>query len=114
MNDDYPTVHNTEINRIQNGDEAGWEFICHSCGYRARYTIDIYGTQKLEILYVGDSTARHTTGQSEQTARSDGLDLHYDELLDDAGLDMDDTYLDDIWLPEDLREQVEAIMKKFD
>jgi hypothetical protein len=114
MRNDHPSVHNTEINRIQNGDEGGWEFVCHSCGYRARYTMDRHGTQRLEILFVGDTSARHTSGQTQMPI--DGLknEVETSSPLDDAGLDASEVGLNELWLPKNVQEQVEAILRKFD
>ncbi len=112
---DHPSVHHTEIKKIQNGDEGGWEFICHSCGYRARYTIDRAGTQRLEILFVGDSHARHTSKSivEDRSERQEEREILY--LQDDSGLPEEPLLEEeDNWLTPEIRAQVEAIMKDFD
>ncbi len=125
------SVHQTEIHRIQNAREGGWEFVCHSCGYRARYTIDREGTQKLEILFVGDSSARHTTGMApENEMDGQGYGEIYDPVCplpevggydpadsdqtppDDVGMGQEGFLARDDWLPPRLQEQVEAILRK--
>jgi hypothetical protein len=113
MNDYYPENHHTEISRIKDGDEGGWEFVCHSCGYRARYTMDKYGNQKLEILHLGDSSARHTSGLPEQTPWFEPFGEASPEPLDDVGLSPE-SLLGEPWLPDHVREQIEAILMKFE
>jgi hypothetical protein len=120
MRNDHSSVHSTEINRIQNGDEGGWEFVCHSCGYRARYTMDKHGTQRLEILFVGDTSARHTSEKVEEVfGASTGeapeeWQAEWQGPQDDDGLEADVPGWEDDWLPENIQEQVKAILKKFD
>ncbi len=114
MSEEYPAIHHTEINRIQNGDEGGWEFVCHNCGYRARYTIDKHGSQKLEILFLGNSSARHTSGPLDRVPPGDPQVVERPEPPDDVGLRSGDLGVDETWLPEDLRDQVEAILRKFE
>ncbi len=129
MLSDHSSVHHTEINRIDNPEQGGWEFVCHSCGYRARYTVDSQGTQKLEILFVGDTSARHASGMApanEVDMQStfpiyDPLEEELDTLeyssqtpLDDLDLGQEHLLAGDDWLPLELQEQVEAILQKFD
>jgi hypothetical protein len=129
MQSDHSSIHQTEINRIQNAEESGWEFVCHSCGYRARYTINQQGAQKLEIIVVGDSSARHSTGIPPESAMDpQGFPAVFDPVEanrtasssnlqtppDDAGFEPEDDLTGDIWLPVDIQEQVEAILQKYE
>jgi hypothetical protein len=111
MEIDHPCIHHTEINKIHNGEEEGWEFLCHNCGYRARFTVDRTGTQRLEIIFIGDPSARHISHE----ALEETYVMQEDCLCtpDDAG--SSDIFYEDeeAWLTPELRAQVEKIIGNF-
>ena len=116
MQSDHSSVHHTEISRIKNAEEVGWEFVCHSCGYCARYLVDRQGAQRLEIVCIGDPTARHTSGQISPST-GDWQDIPAPCVgFEDPGRGIADQNMSDeldAWLPPHLQAKIEAILSKY-
>jgi hypothetical protein len=102
---DYdPAIHRTVTHRIH---EYGWEFVCPTCGYRARFTSPpTFGRQQLEILNIGDFQARHVSSDwpVRQTS-SRPVRVVEAEMQDDD---------DEAWLTPELRQQMEELLADVD
>jgi hypothetical protein len=97
-------VHYTITERIERENGSGWEFTCQQCSYRARYIhFPEHGKQTLEIIDIGDPTARHTNNAHREFI---GEDLQGQDNL--PGILEDE----DSWLTPELREQIDAILGK--
>lgn len=98
-------VHYTITERIEREDGAGWEFTCRECSYRARYIhFPEHGKQTLEIIDIGDPTARHTNNaHKEYLAGNSESQGSVPGIFDDEAS----------WLTPELRQQIEAILGKF-
>ncbi|MGE5220972.1 MAG: hypothetical protein ACM3PY_00950 [Omnitrophica WOR_2 bacterium] len=111
-------MHNT-ITTLVLGDEGiGWEFTCENCGYHARYIVNNHQTpHQLEILDPGNPNVQH---------KSDLPMMNDDEAntLDavnaapvssgDTALTHEEVLDDEKWLTPEIREKLEAIVKKLD
>lgn len=80
------SIHQTTTVRIHNPDQDGWEFVCPTCHYRARYVSHTAsGAQHLEIVNIGDPAVRHTTSHVVVKPREDwpvnGADNAHEVLL---------------------------------
>jgi hypothetical protein len=98
-------VHYTITERIQGENGYGWEFTCKECSYRARYVhFPKHGKQTLEIIDIGDPTARHTNNAHKEILGegSQAQDAVPGFFEDEAA-----------WLTPELRAQIEAVLGKF-
>lgn len=98
-------VHYTITERIQGEGGSGWEFTCKECSYRARYIhFADHGKQTLEIIDIGDPTARHTNNAHKEFRSNDTVD---------AGLVPNIIEDETSWLTPELRGQIESVLAKF-
>jgi hypothetical protein len=99
-------VHFTKTEKIEREDGAGWEFTCDECSYRARYIhFPEHGKQTLEIIDIGDPTARHTnSANQENLAESLPNQASVPTIIEDEAS----------WLTPELREQIDLILAKFE
>jgi hypothetical protein len=94
-------VHHTCTKVIQSEWVRGWEFGCDQCGYRAHYLIaNGHDMGEFEILELGDPEARHCNTP---------LDEVYEFVHDHA-----EDHEEEIGLPAEIVEQIEAILGRFD
>lgn len=102
MPSDELTTHETITRSIQSADVRGWEFVCPTCGYRARYTARAQRSgPQLEIVHFGDPQARHTSNHTLGAPVEDWPAYEADEETQD-------------WIAPDLRQQIEELLKDVD
>jgi hypothetical protein len=100
-----PHVHYTRTKRVQAQNGSGWEFSCRQCSYRVRYIqLNEHDKRTLEIIDIGDPTARHTNNILKGFVASDLQDRveQPDQIVDE-----------DTWLTKELRQQIDIILGKF-
>jgi hypothetical protein len=99
-------VHYTVTERIEGEKGSGWEFTCKECSYRARYIhFPDHGRQTLEIIDIGDPTARHTNSAHQVYLDQSSQNGEYEHnIFEDESS----------WLTPEIREQIDAILAKFD
>ena len=98
-------LHKTETIPIdaQTGNE--WELVCYECNFRARFTQDLnQGANRLEILDIGDTQARHSGNQGSATVLP--------QLDYGSGRRQRDD--EEGWLTPELRQQLSEILQGLD
>ena len=103
MSSNNPSIHHTITHKVQGAANEGWEFVCPICSYRARYITQAgHGSQQLEILHIGDPQVRHTSNHA-SVRLVGGRPLHIAENDGDEG-----------WLTDELRKQMEDLLRDVD
>lgn len=98
-----PLIHRTITRKVRDGQQAGWEFECPICGYRARYIARFHASSpQLEILHIGDTQARHL---------SDQVQMKWTEHQPVRVMEIDENDVDETWLTPQLRQQMEDLLK---
>jgi hypothetical protein len=100
-----PHVHYTLTKRIDSHNGSGWEFSCEQCSYKVRYIqLPEHDRRTLEIIDIGDPSARHTNNVLKEFVARDlqgGCDDQV-QIVDE-----------EVWLTYELREQIDIILGKF-
>ncbi len=111
-------MHNTITTLVLGEEGIGWEFTCENCGYHARYIVNNHpGPYNLEILDPGDPNVRHKSdlpmmNASEESAIAE--DASAPVSSGDTALKPEEILDDESWLTPEIREKLEAIVKKLD
>lgn len=111
-------MHNTITTLVLGEEGIGWEFTCENCDYHARYIVNNHqGPYHLEILDPGDPNVRHKSdlpmmNSSEEDAL--GAVNRTPMAQGDTALSPEEVLDDEAWITPEIREKLEAIVKKLD
>lgn len=99
-------IHEILTYSVRYGQHQGWEFICPTCGYHARYVRHtLSGRQQLQVLSLGDPFARHTTS-SEVSFPQPQVQVRT--------IDLSENDIDESWLTQEIRQQWEELLADVD
>ena len=97
-------LHKTETIPIEAQAGNEWELICNECSFRARFSQDLkQGANRLEILDLGDSQARHAGNQGSAAT------INPDPYPAGRRGDHEET-----WLTPELRQRLSEILQGLD
>ena len=105
MSTQLPPLHHTITTRLHDSEQDAWEFVCPTCGYRARYFVPNGDSPPyLKVISPGNPKARHTSNCSRSTSVKSQPRVIENHIEND----------DDVRDTPQMRQQIEELLKDVD
>ena len=106
--------HHLTTKKTEYSDGETWEFFCPHCGYHIRYTCTYTeGDRILEVMDRGDPLASHFSPNMTSILLNGRLPEARPDEEECCGVDPYSLNAEEEWLTPNLREQIDAIMRRF-